>query len=314
MAHTTATVRPGRKQWLFLLLALAGLYVLLPQLSIFHSSLQALDHIQSYDVCVAVGLSALTYFAAATTYRLLANKKLRYGRTVLVQLASMFTNRLLPAGIGGIGANYIYLRKSGHTTTQAAGVVAANNLMGFIGHVVLVCVLLAAFHAHLPPLHLLRGHFMFGWFDKFLVLVFLAVLIAARHFRHRLKRGFRRLFKQLLTFQYRPFRLSGALLTSVGLTLCNILSLYYCTLALHIHVAIIAIVLVFTLGIALGTVTPTPGGLGGVEAGLVAGLVAYRVASADALAAVLVYRLVSYWLMLAIGAAAFVIAERRGYL
>ena len=60
--------------------------------------------------------------------------------------------------------------------------------------------------------------------------------------------------------------------------------------------------------------TPTPGGLGGVEAGLVAGLVAYRVASADALAAVLVYRLVSYWLMLAIGAAAFVIAERRGYL
>jgi uncharacterized membrane protein YbhN (UPF0104 family) len=51
-----------------------------------------------------------------------------------------------------------------------------------------------------------------------------------------------------------------------------------------------------------------------VEAGLVAGLVVYQVDSAAALAAVLVYRLISYWLPLAAGAAAFAVSHRRKYI
>jgi uncharacterized protein (TIRG00374 family) len=117
----------------------------------------------------------------------------------------------------------------------------------------------------------------------------------------------------LLAYRKHPFELKGALLSSMILTLCNVLSLYFCVLALHIALPFIAVLLVFSLGIALGTATPTPGGLGGVEAGLVAGMVAYHVASADALAAVLAYRLISYWLALVIGAGAFVVTERRGY-
>ncbi|MFI5271393.1 MAG: flippase-like domain-containing protein, partial [Candidatus Saccharimonadales bacterium] len=67
---------------------------------------------------------------------------------------------------------------------------------------------------------------------------------------------------------------------------------------------------IFTLGISTGTITPTPGGLGGFEAGLFAGFVAFHVPVAPALAIALLYRLISYWLALGIGLLAFIEVQR----
>jgi uncharacterized protein (TIRG00374 family) len=131
--------------------------------------------------------------------------------------------------------------------------------------------------------------------------------------RRRLLTGTQRVLKQLIAYRQRPLRLGAVLLVSVSLTLCNVASLYYCLAALGVQASFVAVVLIFTLGVGVGTITPTPGGLGGVEAGLVAGLVAYHVSGAEALAAVLLYRFVSYWLALLVGAGAFVAAERRQY-
>jgi len=54
----------------------------------------------------------------------------------------------------------------------------------------------------------------------------------------------------------------------------------------------------------------TPGGLGVVEAALTAGLVAAGLDGADALAATLVYRLVSFWLVMVSGWVVFGFATR----
>jgi len=56
------------------------------------------------------------------------------------------------------------------------------------------------------------------------------------------------------------------------------------------------------------------GGLGGAEAGLTAGFVAYGLTSNRALAVTLLYRLLTYWLALVIGALAFSVARRLRYL
>jgi len=45
----------------------------------------------------------------------------------------------------------------------------------------------------------------------------------------------------------------------------------------------------------LGAAVPTPGGLGGIEAGILAGLIACGVPAAPALAATLIYRGLTYW-------------------
>jgi uncharacterized membrane protein YbhN (UPF0104 family) len=61
----------------------------------------------------------------------------------------------------------------------------------------------------------------------------------------------------------------------------------------------------------LGGLLPIPGGLGGIDGGLIGTLIVYDIAAAPAAAAVLVYRVILFWLPLLAGAVAF-ISLRRG--
>jgi len=58
-------------------------------------------------------------------------------------------------------------------------------------------------------------------------------------------------------------------------------------------------------------IPPSPGGVGFVEAGLVGTLTLAGVSGSAAVAATLVYRLVSYWLPLPAGGIAYVLFRRR---
>jgi uncharacterized protein (TIRG00374 family) len=100
-------------------------------------------------------------------------------------------------------------------------------------------------------------------------------------------------------------------MSSILLTLSNVLCLGCCALALGVHLPFLIVLLIFSFGLGTGTATPTPGGLGGFEAGLTAGFIAYHVASPAALATALLYRLISYWLPLVVGALALLIAQRQ---
>ena len=61
----------------------------------------------------------------------------------------------------------------------------------------------------------------------------------------------------------------------------------------------------------LGGLLPLPGGLGGIDGGLIGTLIVYGVPAAVTTAAVLVYRTILFWLPLLVGAVAF-ISLRRG--
>jgi uncharacterized membrane protein YbhN (UPF0104 family) len=261
-----------------------------------------------------VGLTAATYLSAAATYCLLAFKPLKYARTVLVQLAAMFVNRLLPGGIGALGSNFVYLRREGHNSTQAGSMVAINNLLGFAGHSLLLLIILLAYSGHLPAARHMQGRsgFWAGVGIALLAAVLLVLLI--RPARQRVTTWGTEVGRQLSTYRQRPWRLPAALLSSMTLTLANVGCLAACAEALGVHLSFLTIFLVFSLGISAGTATPTPGGLGGFEAGLVAGMVAYDVNSAAALAVALLYRLISYWLALLAGGIAFIVCQRRGLL
>lgn len=60
----------------------------------------------------------------------------------------------------------------------------------------------------------------------------------------------------------------------------------------------------------LGGLLPLPGGLGGIDGGLIGTFIVYGVAAAPVTAAVLVYRVILFWLPLLLGAVAFVSLRR----
>ena len=66
------------------------------------------------------------------------------------------------------------------------------------------------------------------------------------------------------------------------------------------------------LGSVVSSVAPTPGGIGAVEATLIAGLTAAGMESTTAIAAVILFRLATFWIPLLPGWGALVLMQRSG--
>jgi glycosyltransferase 2 family protein len=88
------------------------------------------------------------------------------------------------------------------------------------------------------------------------------------------------------------------------------LCLSACVAAFGRDVPFAKIGVVYLTGSAIGSIIPTPGGLGAVEAALTAGLTAAGVPGGVAVSAVLLFRLLTFWLPVPVGWVAFNYLER----
>lgn len=309
MKQQQTKLKPQAKYLIGILLLVILVYVVVPQLGIFKQTPSILKQSEPTQVMLAVLFSALTYFAAAGTYYFLAFKKLPYFISVIVQYGAMFLNRLLPAGIGTMGANFFFLKNRRHTDAQATAVIGVNNLLSFIGNslIILFCVLLLPSTIQSDSRSINLNQILLIGLIIGLVILFAAALFG----RKKLKRFTSEVLKSLLNYRSRPGRVALALGTASLLTIFNSLSFMFSLNALGIDLSFAAVVIILSFGVGTGAATPTPGGLGGFEAGLAAGLVVYGIDKPTALAAALLYRLVSYWLMLLFGALAFIYAQKQ---
>jgi uncharacterized protein (TIRG00374 family) len=102
-----------------------------------------------------------------------------------------------------------------------------------------------------------------------------------------------------------------ALLTSLGNWLFDYLALLAALAAVGSRPRPSLVLLAYVASMVLGMIPITPGGLGFVEAGLTATLALAGVPGPEAVLATLAYRLVSYWMPLAIGPFAYLLHQRR---
>lgn len=79
--------------------------------------------------------------------------------------------------------------------------------------------------------------------------------------------------------------------------------------AFDVHVPLTVVLMGYLIG-QLGGLLPIPGGIGGIDGGLIGTFVVYGSPAAGTTAAVLAYRLVLFWLPLVVGAVAFVSLRR----
>ena len=296
--------------WLYLLALAVLIYVVLPQVNAFHRSLHLLADASGGWLIVAAGISLVAHISSGFKYVSLALRPLLLYPTVLVQLAGLLVNRLLPVGIGGMGINYAYLYKAKHSKVEAGVVVTMNNIVGFVGHLLLVVGLLLAGFASASQFQLqLTASTLVAVIA--LVVAMLATLLLLRK---KLASSFRQLGRSLNEYRTHPLKLLLATFWSVIIAAAYAACLWASAHALGVSLAFLPALVVLTLGVAASTVTPTPGGLVGVEAALVAGLVAYHIPATTSLAIALLYRLITYWLALLLGIVALIIARRQRYL
>ena len=307
------SMKPARGQVLFVAISLAALYLILPQINVFHNGISRLHNINWVYLILAFGFEIAANIFAGLTYYILAKRKLKFFRTVIVQFAGNFVNRLLPAGIGGIGINFAYLKANKHSSAQAASVVAVNNILGGIGNIALLAYVSTFLSKVYDKLEIDKIHSNDKL--KYIVIVIVAVtfVVALSKFRRRIASGVFTILKQIADYRKQPVKLAAALSSSTLLTLSNVFCLYFSALALGVHLNPPTMLVIFSAGEAFGTATPTPGGLGGVDAALVVGMTAFGVPLASSLAVTLLFRLVSCWIPVIAGIGFLYYSERNGF-
>lgn len=109
-------------------------YVLLPQVGHLGHTIAALDEAQWQWLAGTLAMSAATYAAAALVVMGASPHPLAFGRTMNVQLATSFANRLTPYGLGGSAVNERYLERSGLSRATAVAAVAVTVSVGVVLH------------------------------------------------------------------------------------------------------------------------------------------------------------------------------------
>jgi undecaprenyl-diphosphatase len=302
---------------LMIALAAGAFYFILPQIAQVGSSWKAFQSAHWLWVPPMIVFSLLTYVSGAIGMTGTVPQKVPFGPSLSVQFASSFVNRVSPANVGGMAANARFLQKCGVEPAAAVAAVGLNSVVGGIVHIVLIVVFFVWSGSGLGK--------AFSLPSGSKILLVLAVLSAAGGIlfltRWGRKTVFRPLakgirsaaanFKQVAKSPAKVAMLFGG---SAGVTLAYIGALVCAANAFGAGIPIAKLGAVYLAASALAAATPTPGGLGAIEAALVAGLTGVGMQPGPAVSAVLTYRLATYWLPVLPGWLAWVYLQRKEYL
>jgi uncharacterized membrane protein YbhN (UPF0104 family)/tRNA A-37 threonylcarbamoyl transferase component Bud32 len=260
----------------------------------------------------ALALSAVTYAGATLSLSGFVAERLGFLRTLMVQVAGSFVTLVTPVAVGGVALNVRYLQRRNIPAAVAVASIGVSQVVALVLHILLLAVFAAitGTGAKSPIRPPTWAYFVVAG----LVVVAGAVLAipsGRRLVRARLSPTFGQVLPRLLEVAQHPRKLAEGLGGSLLLSLAYILCLSACVAAFGRSVPIAKIGFVYLTGSAIGSIIPTPGGLGAVEAALTAGLTAAGVPGAVAVSAVLLFRLLTFWVPVPLGWAALNFLERK---
>jgi undecaprenyl-diphosphatase len=317
-APDLARVQRVRPRTLLTIAALAGaFYYLLPKLAQVGGSWHALQSAHWIWLPVVIAFSALTYLAGAISLLGSVPARLPFWPTVLTQGASSFINRVSPANVGGMALNVRYLQKCGVEPSAGVTAVGVNALAGAIVHAILLVI-------------------FFSWAGRGLgrafklpssskLLVILAVVAAVVGLIMITRQGRRFAARKLLPslksslaslgrVARSPARLALLFGGSALVTLAYIAGLVASVEAFGVSASMAQIGAVYLVSSLIAAASPTPGGIGAIEAALAAGLTGIGIPNGPAVSAVLLYRLSTYWLPVPPGWLSWRLLQRMDYI
>ncbi|HEY5050689.1 MAG TPA: flippase-like domain-containing protein, partial [Acidothermaceae bacterium] len=224
-----------------------------------------------------------------------------------------------PAGLGGAAVNARYLTRRGIAAGRAAAAVGVCGL----AHIVVAAIGFAVFG---PGVAMRAAGWFFGGLstvDMLWVGAALLVAVIARAVNLRTSRATSVLSKSWVgrtaadartaaaDLVGQPARLAVLITCTAAVKASNLLALYAALWAFDGDVATWRVAVVYLVGATAAEIVPTPAGLGTVDAALIAGLVTTGVTGGATLAAVIVYRLLSFWAPILPGLIASAVLRRR---
>ncbi len=294
-----------------------AVYVVLPQLANLPSMLETIGD-ADWQFVPGVVLGAIATYVGASLGLIGATPgRLPFGQTMLVGLASSFVALLAPSGVGRVGLSVRYLQKRGLSTSVGVSASAAREVASVVVHLLLIVVFalwagqtdaLGSEFDILPSTDTLLaiGGVILGVAGLVVAIPRVRKLIGERAIP-----AIRDAATAMRQVAASPVKMLSLLVGSALVPIGFIAALFFSVQAFGGGASFTAVGLVFLTVGALAAAAPTPGGIGAVEAVLLAALTGLGIAAPAALAAVFLYRIITFWLPLAPGAVVFQVLSRR---
>jgi glycosyltransferase 2 family protein len=298
-AASTAPAAPAaRKRWAragavaVLATAAAAFGVELSQANLA----DVLARVQPWQATAAAGWIALSLVAAAYNLTGFSAVRVPLWRSLQAQLAISGLRVFTPSAVSTPVVATRFLIRSGSDPSDALATAGAAQAVQLVATFAVVAGLAAVSGASGPglPSPATAGMIALG-----LAVALAAALIAAR----RSERARRVLLEAKASTarlarhaRSHPAQALGGLLASAALTLTHIMAFAACVTAAGGHLPVLTLAAIYLGAATAGSLLPTPGGIGGVEAALIAGLTAAGVSMPVATAATVLSRLVAVWL------------------
>jgi glycosyltransferase 2 family protein len=294
---------------------IAAAYLLIGQISKIDLP-GTLRHTNPIWFAVALAGSALTYLAAAENLAAFVPKRLSPVRGFLVQLSTAFVGVAMPPTVGHVAVNARYLHREGVDEGTIGVAVALSQLVNVITTVLLMVAFGLLTGSGLSRFKIAPGGDVV--IGLAVIAAIAAILIAVPQTRAKLIGmvwpHLRRAWPRLLDALSRPLRLAASSGANLLLTVAYLLAFIAALRAVGAHPAILPAAVVYLAGNTVGSLAPTPGGLGGVEAVLAAGLTAMGIPAAEAISGVLIFRIATFWLPIPAGYLCYLWLRHRGTL
>ena len=260
---------------------------------------------------------ALSLVAAAYNLSGFTTLRLRLRETLLAQLAAGGVRLVAPSAVSTPAVMMRYLVRSGASVPEAATTVGASQSAQLLATAAVVGTLgVRSDSVHFGRLWAVPDSRGIAIAAAGGALAVAGVAVARRS--ERVRGWARAVWRSQVTLaghaRRHPGRVAAGLLASVALTVTHVLAFAACVAATGGRIPVLTLAAVYLGAAAAGSLVPTPGGIGAVEAALVAGLAAAGLGLAVATAAALLSRLVAVWVPALPGVLALVLLRRRGLL
>lgn len=317
LRHRRHTRRRARLRWLWGLALAIGGVLLVAQASSVADAVAALVSVEPHWVVAGMGLVLLRFVAAAVSLQAVVTTRIGFRVGVGVQLACSFVSRLTPEGVGWVVVTQRYLEAIGMPRAQAVAAITLKVAASGVTRVVIIAaVAVLAGASGLPRLELPSIEPVVVVLIPVSLVGIAIIAIVVREHAVAIVRlamaAVEAASARLQGLAHEPGRLAALLLSTAGLTIFSVLVLAVSAAASGADVRLLDVFVVYLASSAISALSPTPGNLGATELAFTAGFVAIGVPPGPALAAVLLYRLLTFWLPILPGLVAYRYLDARG--
>jgi len=286
-----------------IMVSLFAIHILLPQIGSIENTIKILHTAKYQWILLALFLQSLTYIMSSLSLINTVEYNLSLKKTYFEQLAGLFLSRLTFQGVGGAAMDERYLEKSGIERKKAITALSIIYIINSITKNSLLIISILILRSviktqiHLPN----EWPYLLGVLLTLISVGIIFIIIKPNFVKQKLiipgidlLRNTKSHIK--LIFLKQPKRGIRIFIGLLSVVLIDATTLFLCIYAFGDNISIVKVAAVFVGSSMISSLSPTPGGLGAVESSLIIGLTSIGVYTSNAIAGVLVFRLLSFWL------------------